>query len=164
MGWYSRNAGAKLNDKLNELAELSPDDRHALTEEIDIMRLLCERSLTIFEKTCIDPPQGLEVKPELRRLATEGLRSSLQDVADIISKASVVRSKLEGVVAIEDFGYILHQVKRVLHEELSEKECATVTARLDDIRLPQRGDRAIGEEDVRDMLASIDSSVPSDAD
>lgn len=163
MGWYSKNAGTKLAAKLEEIAAMGPDERHSLAEEIDISRLLAERALLIFEKTVIDPPPGTEVPTELKARASETLRDRLQDVSDMVAKASAVRAKLESVVGVEDIGYVVHQVKKILQEELDEVQCRAVTARLDELRLPKQA--AVNDEDaMRDMLIEMKRRTTGDAD
>ncbi len=156
MGHYSRNAGKTLKSKLEKLAAMDPDERNSLAEEIDLSRLLCERNLKLFDATHY-PPEGTVIPEKLKVMAAEGLRSALADVTEIVAKSAIVRSRSEGVVGIEDLGYIIHQIKKILEDEDVDPR---VSERLSEIRLPKRGSE-MSEDQVIDMLGQLSNSVPS---
>ena len=152
VGYYSRNAGKRLADKLDALASMDPDERNSLTEEIDLNRLLAERALKAFEATHYGDK---EVSEKLKALAAQNLRDALQDVTEVVAKSAIIRSRSAEVVGIEDLGFIIHQIKKILDEEDVDPR---VIDRLDEIKLPKRGSE-MGQDEILETLGQLRDSV-----
>ena len=160
--WYARRAGPILQDRLNELREASPDERHSLADEIDLARLIAERNVRIYDKTVIED-QGSD---ELKAAATDSLRSSLNHVTEIVSKAARVHAVSSSVVELEHIDYILTQVARIIEEEvasLDQKLATVVMERMALIKLPEGKSGEANAEDnarlLREAMEEMNSSV-----
>mgnify|MGYP007032476559 CR=1 FL=1 len=158
--WYSKRAGPILQDRLKELRESSPDERHSLSDEIDLARLIAERNVVIYERTVMVDKGSAELKAS----ATESLRSSLDHVTDIVSKAARVHSISSSVVELEHIDYILQQVTRIIEEEVAsndQKMADVVLEKLKGIKLPEG--RAADAEDnarsLRDAMKDMDLTI-----
>tara|TARA_R100000152_G_C6769237_1_gene195002 strand:+ start:403 stop:900 length:498 start_codon:yes stop_codon:yes gene_type:complete len=161
MSWYTRRAGQKLKDALTELKEQSPDERHSLADEIDLARLLAERSVRIYDATVIEG-QGSD---DLKASATAGLRASLNHVTDVVSKAARVHAVSNAVIELEHIDYIVQQVNRIIEEEVADVDKALadrVVERIAGIKLPEKRDEADADETarrIRESLSDMDNTI-----
>ena len=165
MSWYARRAGPVLRQRLEELRELSPDERHSLSDEVDLARLLAERSLQIYDAAVVQN-QGSD---DLKAAAVAGMRNALNHVSDIVAKASKVHAVSSSVVELEHIDYVLQQVVRIIEEEVAgvdKKLADTVVDRLSGIKLPEAQGAEADAEDkarmLREALADMDSTVGGD--
>ena len=160
--WYAKRAGPILQERLTELRESSPDERHSLADEIDLARLIAERSVCIYDNTVLQDKGS----PELKAAATDSLRSSLDHVTDIVAKAARVHAVSSSVVELEHIDYILAQVARLIEEEVSsvdKKLADVVLEKLKMIKLPVGKSGEADAEDnarlLREAMKDMDDSV-----
>ena len=161
MSWYTRRAGQKLKDAISELKEQSPDERHSLADEIDLARLIAERSVRIYDATVIEG-QGSD---DLKAAATAGLRGALNHVTDIVSKAARVHSVSSSVIELEHIDYVVQQVNRIIEEQVTDVDKALadrIVEAIANIKLPEKRDDADAEEQarrIRESLSDMDNTV-----
>ena len=164
MSWYTKRAGPILRERLEELRNASPDERHSLADEIDLARLIAERNVRIYDKTVLEG-NGSD---KLKAAATEGLRHALNHVTDIVSKAARVHAVSSSVVELEHIDYILQQVTRVIEEEVADVDkvlADRVIEKFKSIKLPE-GQGADAEESarlLREAMRDMDQSIGGDA-
>ena len=158
LGYLSKNAGATLSEKLMELSQLDPEERNCLAEEVDMQRILTQRSVKIFELCCLEPDPEGKVTSAMKAKATEGLRKSLLDVSEIVAKSAMIRAKNADVVGVEDLGFVVHQVKTII-EKICPEYAVEIGKALETIQLPKHGG-AMDAEQVVNMLQGLESSIP----
>lgn len=162
--YYSHLAGPALKEKLAELSGLTSDERLALDDEIDMARVLTERSVRIFEATCLN---GNDVKPELRTLAIQQLRSSLGFVTETVQKAAKTRALNEGLVGLQDLDYVLGQVikiaDRVFGHLVGTDAMTDFANDVRSVRLPERGTIAEPEDRAAKIRQFLEAARESDA-
>ena len=149
---YSRHAGTLLRERLQELAKLSPEERHSLSEEIDLARALAVKSLKMYEAV----HSSSKATPDMKILVGNQLQKALDFVSRVAVAASKVRAVSQSTVDVEQLDYIVRQVTRIIEEEIADydREMADrVVNRLRDIKLPDRhGGTAMSPEELAQEL------------
>jgi len=143
--YYANIAGVSLRKKLEELSQDSPDERHSLSEELDMARVMVGRALRLYEATFESP----EAKPstQAQAMVLDTMRSALKFVNDTAATAAKVRSVSQGTVDVEQLDYIVDQVTRIVEDEitpLGKDVVDRVALRLRDIKMPDRGKAGAG--------------------
>ena len=160
MTWYSRRAGPILKDRLEEMRQANPSERHSLADEVDLARLIAERNVQIYEAAVLEGKGSEELKAE----ASTALRSALNHVSDLVSKAAKVHAVSNSVIELEHIDYIVQQMTRAIEEEIAEQDrvlADRLIERLGKIKLPEGKEK--GAEDtaqaVRAALRGIEESM-----
>lgn len=162
---YARAAGPTLKSKLEELSRLSPDERHALGDEVDMARVMAERAVSMYDAAHF-AEQG-EGSPELRSKAHAVLRDALRFVSQLVDKAARVRAVNVGTVDWEQVDYFVDAITRILEEELADAGhqvlCDRVIERMKAIKMPERkavnSDPAQVAQQLREAAAAIDGQI-----
>lgn len=128
--YYTRRSGSKFK-KL--LAALEGDERMDLSAEVDLARVMCERSVHLYEITCISPPEGKTPSARSKALATENLRTSLNHVSDMVKKLAAVSAVSSTTIPVERLTQISTQLANVLARHLSKDHPTLYEAIVKDI-------------------------------
>lgn len=157
---YRDSAGEELRKKLDRFANLGPDKRYLLQEEVDLARVMAERYVKLFDKVCIQG-QG-DVDASMKAKVSAQTMDAIQYVADIVSKAAKVRQVLDFVVDIEHIDFIVEQVSVIIEEFVPEESVRKlINERLGKIKLPTNKEAArLRAADVRAALEAMEELVP----
>ncbi len=169
-GYFSKHAGPRLKDALRRAAELNPDERLSLLEELDLSRVVTAKALANYERIVLNPALDEKAKENvdqaqriaaMRIAATQQIRSAIEYVTDCAVKAAKVRKDVEAVVDIEQLDYIAVQVQRIIDDECPEVIAKRVADRMKEIRLPQRRSKnaEANAADIRAALLEMESAA-----
>jgi hypothetical protein len=132
---YSKHAGAKLKEMLEALE--SEQNTHDLSDELDVARALCERSVRLFEAAYIEG--GDAASPELKAMAGSNLRNALKHVTDTVHKSAQVQSIMPSIYDAKIMKHMVNNVMKVLiAEEMPTSVIELVEKRLLALNLPER--------------------------
>ena len=123
-GFYSKHVGPTLKKKLEELANLTDDERYSLNEEADAVRLTAVESMKVFDVVCIQGKLDKDGKPNLesRQMATQAMRDSMDAVADIISKSAKIDALRADKMPIENAKWLAERIMRIVHDVIEPKD------------------------------------------
>ena len=114
MGLYSYRASTKLKDLLARAREGGSKERLDLAEELDLARILCERSIRLFDKSCLDPETKDSIKEELKQAAIRQLEASIKLVADLTNQYAKLLVVSDEVFNAAQMEYIIQGISEVL--------------------------------------------------
>lgn len=158
--FYARRAGPTLQKLLEELRVSSPEDRHSLAGEIDIARAACLEAVDVFNKVCIESgDQKGKISDMAKDLSIQILQRSLNNVAELVSKAAKVHSIQSQVFDREVVGHVIEQLTHII-----EKKVAVVSPRLADeiieaiqnIKVPDRAVKAVMPVQAQDVIKALE--------
>lgn len=134
-GFFSKHAGDALKRRLAAVAQ-SEQERLSLSEEVDVARLVALDSMQLWEAA------QQSDNPATRGQACELVRQSIDHITETVKRAATVRQLVGANVAVEDVGYVVAQVQKILNDELGGSEAGRavlerLTARIDEIKLPE---------------------------
>lgn len=120
VGLYSYRASTKLKDLLARAREGGSKERLDLAEELDLARILCERSIRLFDVSCLDEEKSKDVSPELKQAAVHQLEQSIKLVADLTNQYAKLLVVSDEVFSAAQMDYILQGVAEVLAVHLED--------------------------------------------
>lgn len=134
-GIYSKVASESLKERLTRLADLG-EERKSLAEEVDLARVMCERSVSVYDKVVVQ--DVLAEKDELtedqiakaKDQASKSLQDSLKFVSDMVSamaKLQVTENLGLGPDFIES---ISRTLTAIIIEELGEDQGRKIMDRI----------------------------------
>lgn len=114
LGLYSYRASTKLKDLFARAREGGSKERLDLAEELDLARILCERSIRLFDASCLDEKTAKDVKPALKQAAVRGVEASLKLVADLTTQYAKLLVVSDEVFNAAQMEYITAGIAEVL--------------------------------------------------
>jgi len=120
VGLYSYRASTKLNDLLSRAREGGSKERLDLANELDLARVLCERSIRLFDASCLDPESCENVKVSLKQAAVKQLEASLKLVADLTNQYAKLLVVSDEVFNAAQMEYITLGIAEVLAVHLED--------------------------------------------
>ena len=133
---YVRGATKALQDIIENLSDESKEEI-GLSNEIDVARVLVERSLKAFDLTHYGEK---EFDDELKIKIRENLRESLTHVSNLIGQHAKIRALSEGQFSAEQVNQVVVQMTRILERYLmpdQKKVFDAVVAELEGLRVTQ---------------------------
>lgn len=116
MGIYSKRASAKLKQKLEELQELTADERIDLSEEIDVARVLAERAINMYDEMVIQEKGDARSKAS----AAMVLKDALRHVSELVAQHARVQAIAADKVSVHNLKWIADQVCKIIKEEIPD--------------------------------------------
>jgi len=120
VGLYSYRASTKLKDLLARAREGGSKERLDLAQELDLARVLCERSIRLFDVSCLDEEQSKKVEPELKQAAVRQLEASIKLVADLTNQYAKLLVVSDEVFNAAQMDYIIQGITEVLAVHLED--------------------------------------------
>jgi len=107
---FVRGLSKRLKDVLEEYEDAG-DERLSLAVEVDVARVLCERSLALFDATHFGDK---EYDVELKAASRANLRESLSHVASLVEKYAKIIALEKNSYSPEHVDQIVSQITRIL--------------------------------------------------
>lgn len=120
MGFYGRRTGMALAAALEELRKEGAPEVD-IAEELEVARIIADRSISAFESCCLDPEQSKKASPELKAMATVQARDALTHVASLAEKLVKVRALSQAFVSATDIKMVADGTARIVEEVLRER-------------------------------------------
>lgn len=155
--YVKSTTSATLAERLRQMAQEKPQERHSLEEEIDVSRALAERAIETFDKVCV---QGADsTSSQAKALAIQIARDAMTHVADVVIKAAKVRAVSREVVDVELLDYVMRETTRVLEKHLTGVSRDVIDAVLHDLRaieLPDRSTSKAGRAEAGQIMQALE--------
>jgi hypothetical protein len=139
MGRYSRAVSTPLAERLKELSEEGPA-RLDLGDEVDLSRVLTERTLKMYDLVVVQGAtnkEGEPATPEQKALAISALRTALDSTAALVEKMARINNSTKDKVTIEQIAFVVAQIGKALEAEIQDEELrARILERIKNIDIP----------------------------
>lgn len=159
---YVEGKSQKLKEAL-KAAKKEGAELLRLDDEIQVTRMLADKALNLFDKTIVDPPEGVTVSAEMRVAVMNNLRNSIKEVAVISEKAANIYAKSDYTLSAYQVDTLLNAVYKVVIKHLGEDQQGLCSTILEDIK--NEGVNLIEKDDDTpkvkgDLQVSFESSTP----
>lgn len=160
MSIYAKNASPRLKELLEQV---KTPERRSLDDEIDLARAMVDRSLKIFEVTCIT--QADKASSELKVAAVSNLRQAIALVTETAYKSSKIRVQEEAVLDAEQLKMFVEMVTNLIEQCVeSHRDKVALIEGLRGLKMPRSKDRLTPDEfaeQTRQVLAQMRGTVPT---
>lgn len=135
---YSQKAKGKFKDLMDRLRDQSPEERADLSDEVDVMRSVAERAVSVFQRACFPEDGDKEVKDGTKLMAIKVVQDALSQVGALVEKAARIASLSEDILNPKQVQHIFDQLTCILRSRLEAEhsaELGEILADIDDIRV-----------------------------
>jgi len=125
MGYYSKKIGGSLAKALEEVAD-GIKERKDLSEEVDLARVMAERSLKMFEIVCLSE-QSVKASNESKHQAIAGAREAISFVAKMVKDLAALEALREnGMLPMDHINLIALQMGDILLAEFGHENAERI--------------------------------------
>jgi hypothetical protein len=164
VNWYAREATDTLAQRLAALAEMSPDERLALTGEIDLARELTSKAVDLYDRAHYGD-KSEKLSDELKVLSREALRDAISHVSEVVTKAARAHSLSANVIGVQHIEHLAAQFTKIIEDlvvPLDEQVGATCLKRLNEVKLPvAEGSGEATADRLREAVRQMDNTIGS---
>jgi len=109
---YVRESRPKLKKLLQKYEDTPADEKMKLLDELDMARLMVERSVKIYEATVVDPDpeKKHEITPELVAASTRMLRDALDQVQRLAGAQSKIVALAADTLSMAQFADVMDKI------------------------------------------------------
>jgi hypothetical protein len=129
--YYSKYAGTKLKDLLEEVSKQSDKERMSLAEEIDVARINTSRALQIFEKVGLNndfrDTSGKQVELtqdqilKFKTMSAEAVSSGLNQVSALVQAMAKVEALKADKISVNNIKWVVDRVLRLIEDVVGAK-------------------------------------------
>lgn len=135
---YTQKAKGKFKDLMDRLKEQSPEERADLSNEVDVMRSVAERAVSLFQRACFPEEGDKKVEEGTKLIAIKIVQEALSQVGALVEKAARIASLNEDILNPKQVQHIFDQLTCILRRRLEEDhpaELSAIISDIDDIRV-----------------------------
>lgn len=134
--YYSKYAGKKLAEFLEEASKQNDDDRLRLADEIDVARMNTARAIAIFDQVVINEnfvdsngkpiELDLEKKMKFKSMASEAVKQGLDQVSSLVQAMSKVEALKADKISVNNIKWFADRIMRLIEDNVKDQEQAKI--------------------------------------
>lgn len=135
---YSRRAKGQLKELLTQLEEQDQDERIDLTAEVDVMRTVAIKAVSLFQIACFPRDDDKELSEATKLAAFTMVQNTLKEVGALVEKCAKVAVLSEQILNPQQIQFIFNQLSEILRRNLEEDNLELfekIISEMDEIKL-----------------------------
>jgi len=148
--YYSKYAGKKLAEFLEEASKQNDDDRLRLADEIDIARMNTARALQIFDQVVIQEnfvdhagnavELSQEKKLKFKSMASDAVKQGLDQVSSLVQAMAKVEALKADKISVNNIKWFADRIMRLIEDNIKDQELAkNICEKISEIRYLDSG-------------------------